>query len=120
MKNRCGIGQFAIWYQVAKKIDKFHPPRCFDQDERAPQVALSPAVAILPLQDSHDVDVDKTRKNQQKRRNTAKGLSKILSEPQSKQKWHTNERHPAKESNPPKPVLPTVDHADIITRFRMC
>jgi hypothetical protein len=48
---------------MTEDIDEFHPAAGFDENERAPQIAMIAAIAILPMPDYDDVNVDKDRKN---------------------------------------------------------
>jgi len=65
---------------VAEDVYQFHPATRLNQDEHTPQVAVSASIAVLPMQDDNNVDVDKRRNNQEQRRDNRESSNKVSRE----------------------------------------
>src|SRR5580698_5382891 len=66
-----------VGHDVPKDTYELHPSTGFNQNERAPQIAVVAAIAMLPMPDHNHVDVNKSRNNQHSGGDTAKGARKI-------------------------------------------
>ena len=77
---------------MTKEIDEFQPAGRLNQNQNTPEIAMTSAVAILPMQNDQDIKIDEGWNYKKSRSDTAENPHRVFRHVRGSKKRKTNQR----------------------------